>query len=389
MSEELFSRQISEVIQSDENRIKHVYLEGEQLRLSGNESYYVFYLSRVGVDAWKNLATTINNSQVNTATIGMPHNPRDTRPTPEYYEAFLGELKNNKTIKDLRLRLDHQIISTFLGYFLQNNSKMREPESKCEISFFGDFLTLEQITVLATVLRDARLWHLDLKGLSWFELEDGSFEQIVSACLGVNKLDVESSTNSHFTAVASLLRDPMSMLTYIKMDRCRYIPDDFDGTMALREIAESLAGNTRLKTIKLPDDISFYGSESVDEIDNLLCDSSTLEKIRSSNHTLEKIIYRDQVDQVSVEANISTRSRECLVLNRNTDKNKVIQNKVMQFYFVGHFDPAPFANMPLRVLPTVMSLGKEASNKQTALFELLRTIPDLCNRSSRSSSVDV
>jgi hypothetical protein len=266
---------------------------------------------------------------------------------------------------------------------------MREPESKCEISFFGDFLTLEQITVLATVLRDARLWHLDLKGLSWFELEDGSFEQIVSACLGVNKLDVESSTNSHFTAVASLLRDPMSMLTYIKMDRCRYIPDDFDGTMALREIAESLAGNTRLKTIKLPDDISFYGSESVDEIDNLLCDSSTLEKIRSSNHTLEKIIYRDQVDQVSVEANISTRSRECLVLNRNTDKNKVIQNKVMQFYFVGHFDPAPFANMPLRVLPTVMSLGKEASNKQTALFELLRTIPDLCNRSSRSSSVDV
>jgi hypothetical protein len=96
------------------------------------------------------------------------------------------------------------------------------------------------------VLRDVQLWHLDLTGLSW--LEDGSLEQIVSACLGVNKLDVESSTNSHFTAVASLLRDPMSILTYIKIDHDQDDPD-FDGTMALREIAESLVGNTRLKTI--------------------------------------------------------------------------------------------------------------------------------------------
>jgi hypothetical protein len=64
------------------------------------------------------------------------------------------------------------------------------------------------------------------------------------------------------------------------------------------------------------------------------------------------------------------------------------QGILMQFYFVGHFDPAPFANMPLSVLPTVMSAGKEASNRQTALIELLRIVPDLCNISSRRSSVE-
>jgi hypothetical protein len=147
MSEGLFSRQIVELlIQSDENRIELVYLQGLKLRLCGQEyEWYYFDLSSGGVDAWKNLATTINNSQVYELWIEMQQNPEDDRPTAECYEAFLGELKNNKTIKALWLHLDHQIISMFLGYFLKNNSKMREPESKCEISFFGKFVTPEQI----------------------------------------------------------------------------------------------------------------------------------------------------------------------------------------------------------------------------------------------------
>jgi hypothetical protein len=389
MSEGLFSRQIVELLQSDENRICEVSLWRRKLWLShyfpvqeySYESSYEFVLPSGGVDAWRNLATAINNSQVDALMIRM--HPEDDRHTTECYGAFLGELKNNKTIKVLTLHLDHQTISTFLGYFLQNNSKMREPGSELNLEIaFDARLTREQITVLTTLLRDVRLWHLDLAGLSWLE-DDGSLEQIISACLGVNRLYVCFSTTSYVnvTAVASLLRDPMSMLTYITIS-IEHDQDDpnFDGAMALREIAESLVGNTRLKTIELLDDISSYGFESVDEIDDLLCDSSTLEKIRNSNHTLEEIIH---IDQATV---VSTRSIECLVLNHNTDKNKVIQNKVMQFYFLGHFDPAPFANMPLSVLPTVMSVGKKVSNKQTALFELLRIIPDLCNVSSRSSS---
>lgn len=125
MSEGLFSRQIVELlIQSDENRIELVYLQGLKLRLCGQEcEWYYFDLSSGGVDAWKNLATTINNSQVYELWIEMQQNPEDDRPTAECYEAFLGELKNNKTIKVLTLHLDHQTISTFLVTFYRTTPR--------------------------------------------------------------------------------------------------------------------------------------------------------------------------------------------------------------------------------------------------------------------------
>jgi hypothetical protein len=101
-----------------------------------------------------------------------------------------------------------------------------------------------------------------------------------------------------------------------------------------------------------------------------------------------------------------------LLLNKIENKKKVIQNKIIQFYFVGDFDLAPFASMPISVLARVMSLGERVEfdpvshakmsysrtlreryqrikmkgipNKQTAIFELLRGIPELCNVSARS-----
>jgi hypothetical protein len=98
-----------------------------------------------------------------------------------------------------------------------------------------------------------------------------------------------------------------------------------------------------------------------------------------------------------------------LLLNKIENKKKVIQNKIIQFYFVGDFDLAPFASLPLSVLARVMSLGERVEfdlvscanmsrafldkyqrihlegipNKQTAIFELLRGIPELCNVSAR------
>jgi hypothetical protein len=60
-------------------------------------------------------------------------------------------------------------------------------------------------------------------------------------------------------------------------------------------------------------------------------------------------------------------ARQCLVLNRNEDKAKVIRYKIMQFYFVGEFDLFPFVNTPLSVLAEVMG-QIEGNGKQTALY---------------------
>jgi hypothetical protein len=55
---------------------------------------------------------------------------------------------------------------------------------------------------------------LDISGLR-FE-DNGAFEQNGSACVGVEDLEVDCETNSQFTALAALLRNPLSMLQILK-----------------------------------------------------------------------------------------------------------------------------------------------------------------------------
>lgn len=76
---------------------------------------------------------------------------------------------------------------------------------------------------------------------------------------------------------------------------------------------------------------------------------------------------------------------KCLVINENEDKAKVIRDKILLFYFDGDSDPSPFSSMALSVLPEVMSQIR-GKNEQSALYRLLRCIPELSNVSSRASS---
>jgi hypothetical protein len=142
--------------------------------------------------------------------------------------------------------------------------------------------------------------------------------------------------------------------------------------LGLGEIVASLAVNTTLRHLMV---VNIQGV--VDQFDNLMCDSSTVEHICNSNHTIEAIYVLDD------PPDISAHTIECLKLNMNENKNKVVQNKIMQYYFAGRFDLAPFVSMPVSVIAAVMSCGEGMNNKQTAIFELLRGIPQLCNVSSR------
>jgi hypothetical protein len=63
---------------------------------------------------------------------------------------------------------------------------------------------------------------------------------------------------------------------------------------------------------------------------------------------------------------------------------KAIRGKILCFYFVGDFDVYPFVNMPLSVLPEVMS-QIEGDGKHYAMYRLLLSVPDLCNVSIRVS----
>lgn len=63
----------------------------------------------------------------------------------------------------------------------------------------------------------------------------------------------------------------------------------------------------------------------------------------------------------------------------------MIRNKILRFYFVGEFDVSPFMKMPLSALPKVIS-QIEGNAKQSAMYRLLKNIPELCNDSGRELS---
>jgi hypothetical protein len=111
-------------------------------------------------------------------------------------------------------------------------------------------------------------------------------------------------------------------------------------------------------------------------VKKLLCDVSSIETIANSNHTLSSI---------RVHEYLSPFPHQCLLFNRNGDKTKVIRDKIMQFYFVGEYNISPFINMPLSILPEVMSSIK-GHDKQFAIYRLLRGIPEVCNVSGRECS---
>jgi hypothetical protein len=92
------------------------------------------------------------------------------------------------------------------------------------------------------------------------------------------------------------------------------------GVQAARDISASLVGNMHLERLMIycRNQRSFdcYGSEE------LLCVASSIESIANSNHTLQT---------VSIEQSPSTVAQQCLILNKNKNKAKVICDKILRF----------------------------------------------------------
>jgi hypothetical protein len=266
-----------------------------------------------------------------------------------------------------------------LGYFLNYNKNFKDLSLKHD----WQAVTQEQANAIATALRGANLRSLNISAGDAFEHEGSiEIEQILSSCLGVKKLTYSNLEETELLELLPLLRDPRAIVQHVELDWCiTYFgnPDEIPANSdALRAIAASLAQNTKLKKLEF----LLTGSRvrfrnPVDEFDNLLCNTTSIETIFNSNHTLQEIVLPHWYK-------LSSRTKECLELNRNENKTKVAQNKVIQYCFIGDFDLSRFASMPLSVVTEVMGLGEGMGNKQSVIFELLRTNPGLCNVSGRS-----
>jgi hypothetical protein len=197
----------------------------------------------------------------------------------------------------------------------------------------------------------------------------------------VERIDVTCEFNSHYSALFTLLQDLTNILKHVvvstRTDNNVDGPDSLDGHEMVREVTSVLTNNTKLIGLRLKWWREQMSDIAYDYFKKLICDQSSIESIYNSNHTLEELILGD-----SCALWIYELSR----LNNNKDKAQVVRNKILKYYFVGDFDVMPFTNMPVSVVPEVICRIRSDTKQslQSAIFRLLKCIPELSNMGNRS-----
>ena len=267
-----------------------------------------------------------------------------------------------------------------LSFFFENNEKLID----VEILYRNNNVTPEQSAQLSTALSNVSLKRLFIRCFSIGITIDRSFEQILSACQKVNYLKVQGlKENLKFTALAELLR--AGTMEKIYLIKGRDNAPNLDIQMAERELLESLNQNSRLRSFKVMG--LFRGEGAGESIKNVLCNTTSIVSVCQSNHTLETIVV---VDYAKNEIKLDD-IEEYLKLNKSSNKRKVVQCKLMKYYFSRHVvlsspdqsnNPMrSIANMPLGLLSEI--LGIDIPEKQSAVFNIIKCIPELCDVSSR------
>ena len=224
-------------------------------------------------------------------------------------EAFYDGLKENRSIEELSMDIfPSKYVPMFdLGYFIRNNSNLKDLNLSSE-----EQLTGEQCLTISNALKGASLRKFNMHKCKFMDSQ--SFEQVMISCPNVKALVLRCQTSSESAALASLLQDPKATLSEL------HLYDVSNDGMPI--ITTSLRRNTTVKKIYFW--LNFDGD--LDTFAPLLCDASTLESIRSSNHVLEEINTPNCQLPQYVE--------QCLMMNRLEDKDEVIQKKIEQLYQV-------------------------------------------------------
>lgn len=288
-------------------------------------------------------------------------------------DAFFAEVKHNRSIVNAEVHLRTGLADELSGFIL-NSKALKGFRLISE-----EPVLLEESAAISSAIGSVQLEYVSID--CCFE-NDGSFEQMLEECKRVDKLSVSCLHGWQFTAVADFLRDPSNEINKLNLrlhEEFSYL-DTWFGKETASDLSASLMENKTLKSLRLlgknQSQMDWFDSKK------LLCDVSSIRSISNSNHALEEIEVCDSsLDGTNTQTEIVN---QCLVLNRNEDKARVLRDKILRFYFVGEFDVSPFINVSLSVMPEVMT-QIEGDGKQSAMYRLLQRLPDLCNVSNRVS----
>jgi len=321
-------------------------------------------------DKWDQFIRAIeNNTSVRRLNLTKGYGDVSSTEVCECIEALFRVLEFNSSIVELEVDMDLffnegelNSINTLFGV----QFKERLEYLKLRGGTSDDVISENRSVMFSSVLQDLSLEKFDMRSCEYEEYNDEAFTRMVSACTNVKELKVICSTLSQYAAVTALIEDQSSILNCLDLD-------ESSNGEGLSTLLAGLTGNDTLRELCSPPLM-----KHICLTEKVLCDTSSIEGIYESNHTLEEINPND----LRV---LTPLINELLELNMNPNKEEVFQTKIARYYFVGDFDVTHFANLAISLLPKVLEMIKcNATNRQSAIFRILKSIPELCNVTSRS-----
>ena len=233
-----------------------------------------------------------------------------------------------------------------------------------KLDLLGMNVGRNECTALASLLWNTTK-HLHTLNLGRNNIDDEGVETLVHALSGCNQLqELSFSCNRSITArgwetVSTLLERPDSNLKEL------FLCSNSLGNEGALMFANALRINTKLKHLNLPGNgISREGWTSFSK---LLCDTSSVNNMYLSNHTLGNLGMRD----------VSADVRSYLDLNRSSEnKRKIAMTKILCHN--SHINMQPFFEWELKVLPLIVTWLEKATACTTEFDEQIRKMKLSC-----------
>ncbi|KAL7476174.1 hypothetical protein ACHAW6_006156 [Cyclotella cf. meneghiniana] len=294
-------------------------------------------------ETWQVVSDALSSRVAGLKDLGV----NDVSIEDENADALASGLANNNTIEKLCLSRIRRASWVPILSSLQNPNLLIKRIEISDVEGFSD----EVVSFLAVAL----IAHSD------------TIEQIcLESCLGI--------TSAGWTLLSSALSQPMPNLIQLWLEDA-----DFD-EFACITVASGLCNKSSLKSLALcQTDMTPAGWYLISKS---LCDTSSIDAIRGSNHTLREISFANSTS-------LSPRISKCLKMNRMYAASKVARLKVVEFYDGINIESLvnDLPELQLKISPSVMSwLGSDRC-RHTALFRFVRNQAFLLEFSSSHVSL--
>jgi len=349
-------------------------------------------------------STTVQSLMM--GSLGIDGDNNVERRVSQSIQALFRGFQSNTAIEKLEINLDLIPCDGSLPTFNLQRARFKA-SLKSFILYSHRAISNNQSHMIVSFLESSSLKEFEMAGLRFDLDNEEAFRRIILASLKVEKLRVKCATLSQYAAVATLLGDSRSILSEVDL----FGKVEVEGSVILAVDEEGLstiattglANNTTVKKLILH---GYLGNLSP-MMTKALCDTSSIQSIQASNHTMKILALTRTFSRslmnpiigpiIGEPASIPFLIKEYLRLNKSENKELVIRTKIARYYFQEDFDVSTFASMDMKCLPRVLAMigggetnrnaailrKKDMLNQRSAIFRMLKCIPELCNVSSR------